>query len=481
MQAKIILVGARANGILALNKYGKENIAYFCDNSVEKQGQEIEGVQVIDFEKLCKIYDCNKHVIMVTPDNNFYLTEQLKMSGITDYILFQKNVDINLLDICSNYKKTYHKENSELDHYVNKSKTYDLLADVQPFIEDVEEVLKRNREGLELAYLGGGGEGEFYGNLQTLLQFADYGNYEKEYAPLVSHNALMPRKITEASYSTACVFSGDYYKENIHKLRPYVPVFTVGPYIQYAKGIYSTEKIQQIKKEQGRILTIFLPHSIEKINRNYNKEKFISEVVDRYSKEFDTIKMSVYWADMDKAMYDYATDIGVDIVTAGFRFDPGFNNRLRSILDMSDAIAGGDFGTHYVYAAYMKLPASKINISDNTSIGYSEFTGKLERMIEFGSEYDRYITLFNEAYDEKVRYSDKQQEVFAPYAGYRYSRSKEYIRAIFDISKSIFEECGGSLKGYPAAVKKVYENYDSNGKFYHMKVLTESVGNYIYY
>ena len=51
----LILFGAGKNGISALEKYGKDKGAFFCDNALEKQGAEIEGITVISFEEMLKI------------------------------------------------------------------------------------------------------------------------------------------------------------------------------------------------------------------------------------------------------------------------------------------------------------------------------------------------------------------------------------------------------------------------------------------
>lgn len=64
---KKILYGADKTGLLALNHFGKENIAFFCDGSSEKIGKRFNGILCISPDDLIKIKDqveiiiCSSH------------------------------------------------------------------------------------------------------------------------------------------------------------------------------------------------------------------------------------------------------------------------------------------------------------------------------------------------------------------------------------------------------------------------------------
>lgn len=69
---KLILFGAGRNGTLALKKYGRGKVAFFCDNLPEKQGTEVEEILVVSFEEMLRYY-YEGYNIMITPEDNTYL------------------------------------------------------------------------------------------------------------------------------------------------------------------------------------------------------------------------------------------------------------------------------------------------------------------------------------------------------------------------------------------------------------------------
>lgn len=83
---KLILFGAGKKGREALEKYGQKNVAFFCDNDIQKQGEFINGVKVISFEEMVRMY-CDKYIIMITPVSPLFLIGQLENANIKDYLL----------------------------------------------------------------------------------------------------------------------------------------------------------------------------------------------------------------------------------------------------------------------------------------------------------------------------------------------------------------------------------------------------------
>lgn len=478
---QLIIFGAGKRGVEIMKKHGKENVAFFCDNASQKWDTMIDGKTIVSFEKFMKMYDREKHTVIVSPVDFAIIAGQLEKNGVRDYIVYNSLEKINQVKRLKDEEKTYYEQNQLLDYFASQCSAWDLLEDCTGFIQLTKEVLKSYKEGLVLRHFGIGGEGNFYGNLDALLKYAQYDNFDKVYAPNVSHNAGVPIKRTETMYSSAAVFSGIYYKERIHQWRPYIPVFTVGPYIQYVNGIYTKEKVESLKKKNGKTLTVFLPHSIEYVGRNYKKEEFIDDVLKLYQNQFDTFILCVYWADILEPVCNYALSKKMKIVSAGYRFDSMFDRRLRSIFDLSDAIIGGDFGTHFVYAFQLGIKAARINISNNQTIIDDEISDIAERQVQFDEYYRDYQKGFFEYYDSEFKCTSKQREWLNPYAGFGVKRSVNYMHNIFDISQDILIECEGNLDDYPEAVKRVYKQYNKKNDIDKMSILAEATGNYLYY
>lgn len=481
MSRKIILFGAGGNGKETLKIYGRENVILFCDNDKNKINMLIDGVKVVSFDDMIKMYDRNEHIIIVTPNDSTFLVGLLEINGIDEYIIYKKEVKLNVIDFQRQDEVNFYDQNNLLDIYAKRSKEIDLIEDGLLLKEDAIEILKKHKEGATLLHYGIGAEGNFYGNLETLIEYAEYEDYERIYAPNVSHNALKPTKTTETMFDTAVIVSGKYYQKRIHKWKPYIPVFSVGPYIQYATGIYSTEKTKRTKEKNGKTVTVFLPHSIENISRYYSKNEFIDDVIKEYGKNFDTIYLCVYWADLAEDCCLYAREKGIKIITAGFRFDKLFTKRLRTIFDLSDAVAGGDLGTHYMYALTLNIPISRIGITNNTSIYDIEYGDSLMKKVQFDQKYKDYEHEFYDVVRTEFLCTERQKDWCRPYSGIGIKRSKDYIHNIFDISKDILLECEGKLDDYPRAVRTVYNRYVKEHDSDKMEILINATGNYAYY
>ncbi len=473
---KLILFGAGRNGILALKRYGIGNVAYFCDNLKEKHGTTIEGIQVIPFDEMIDFYR-DGYIIMVTPTFNTYLIGQLELEGIKDYLIF-KNEEIRFPFREKNEDFKY--ENSILDKLVEESSKIDMLTDISEFAKIAKEALRMNREeNLMLMYRGIKGESDFYGNLQAIIKYAGIYETDRKYFPIVSHQDCMPIYTPAFEYKSAVIMSGKYYRKKIHERAPYVPVFSIGPYIYYADGIYSQQKLKTVKEKIGRMLLAFLPHSVENVQRNYNRNGFIDSLIAEYKRQFESIWLCVYWADINDPVCKYAEDIGIHVVTAGFRFDSKFDERLKTILELSDAVVCGDIGTFIAYSLLMKKPIGRLNISNNDTITDGELKLDLERKLQLTNDYKTFTKDFYILFDKELKIAEEQINWMNDVCGFNQIRDKEYIKDIFDISKDIWEMCKYDLQKYPEAIRKVYSTYDVNYIFNKMAILNEAVGSYV--
>ncbi|MCI8799489.1 MAG: hypothetical protein HFH88_06695 [Lachnospiraceae bacterium] len=367
-----------------------------------------------------------------------------------------------------------------LDTLVEKSRELDLLSDVSKFSKLSIEAMKMSKErNFFLAYHGRHMESDFYGNIHALMKYAGIPLKEKKYFPIVSHEGCILKCEIEFKYKSAVIIPGQYYREKIHRRAPYVPVFTTGPYIHYAESIYSRSQIEDVKKKNGRTLLIFLPHSIENIERKYRKIDFINSVFREYKSQFQSIWLCNYWVDINDPVCEYAESMGIHVVTAGFRFDPLFDCRLKSILEIADAVLCGDIGTFISYALYMGKPIGRLDISNNSTIPDLSLHLNMKKKLQINKEYRDYQKGFTNFFDTQLRNSEEQKKWMDPVSGFEQVRDKEYINHVFSISKDIWLQCEGDLFRYPEAVRKVYSLYEEQAEIYKMAILKSAVGAYI--
>lgn len=82
---KIILFGAGDFGKRALDYFGSERVAFYADNNIQIVGKQIQGIDIISFDKLKEIYREYQIIISVDARKVSILAKQLEDNGITEY------------------------------------------------------------------------------------------------------------------------------------------------------------------------------------------------------------------------------------------------------------------------------------------------------------------------------------------------------------------------------------------------------------
>ena len=88
---KIILFGASELGKKALIYFNKENVAFFCDNDINKIGIKINDIECIGFNKLLEIH--KNYKIIITSMYEKEISEQLEKNNI-NYGIYKESIEI---------------------------------------------------------------------------------------------------------------------------------------------------------------------------------------------------------------------------------------------------------------------------------------------------------------------------------------------------------------------------------------------------
>lgn len=147
---------------------------------------------------------------------------------------------------------------------------------------------------------------------------------------------------------------GAYRKEILEKLTD-KNIIEIGPYIAYAKPSYSDLQIANIRKKNGRTLTVFPSHSTTHVDMQFDINQLIKEIK-RVGKQFDNIQVCLYWKDIILGKHKQYEAEGLTVVCAGHLYDREFLPRLKSILLLSDMIMSNDLGTYIGHAIYLGIP-----------------------------------------------------------------------------------------------------------------------------
>lgn len=256
-----------------------------------------------------------------------------------------------------------HKNNNEIKKISDEFKKIDSISNFSGFVNKVQSLITSDNV-VRAVYPNS--ENTMYGHL---LNFYEYAGLEFKETPFicVEHgvNFLMddmPRFKYEVS--TIMLFQSKYKQEMIHKTAPLKPVFAVGPYVHYAKPYYDNEKLQQIKSKLGKTIVIYLGHTWEKTSVERDTNEYI-KIIRQFQKEYDSIIFCLYWTDCRQELIDtLSREDKVHFVSAGYRGDPLFLSRTRTILEMADTVAGNDIGTYIGYALYLNKPIIYLDTAD---------------------------------------------------------------------------------------------------------------------
>ncbi len=131
-------------------------------------------------------------------------------------------------------------------------------------------------------------------------------------------------------------------------------VIKIGPYIAYANGVLARDMINETKERNGRTLLIMPTHSIKGYENQYDIDAFLHEI-NMVKKSFDTVMVCMYYYDILCKRHIPYKNAGYQIVSAG-NSSTFFLSKLRSILDLSDAVMCNNYTTGLQYAIYLDKP-----------------------------------------------------------------------------------------------------------------------------
>lgn len=199
-----------------------------------------------------------------------------------------------------------------------------------------------------------------YGNWWA-VKCAKKSRFEKDC--IIEHGIYFGKHILEGDlvfHKPKVIYTFGEYRKNALEI-PGSPLLVgvriepVGPYIIHVKNFLNPRSRRKIKKNYGKILLVFPTHGSPEVDLSYDQKAFM-ESIDRISKRYDTVFVSVYWLDIINSKYLIYQQKGYKIVTSGTRNDPRFLNRLKDLIELSDMTMSNDLGTHIGYCIALNKP-----------------------------------------------------------------------------------------------------------------------------
>ena len=245
-----------------------------------------------------------------------------------------------------------------------------------------------------------------YGIGNTLKKFSGFKGQINAY---IEHGLYFGNHIDDNQwYASKIVTFSNQRKKHLLDRNVNKDVHVIGPYINYADILFSSEYMRTLKTNLGKTLLIFPVHSSTNIDTTYdivNFTKQINQIKEDYS--FDSILVCLYFKDVfNKKLVNYYTSNGYKICSAGHKWDKHFLNRLKTIISLADKTISNDVGTNIGYCVSLRKPhtilKSEIQYTPDNDIGIDQIKGekKKERLLEIEEVKNGFMKTDGSIYDK---------------------------------------------------------------------------------
>ncbi len=186
-------------------------------------------------------------------------------------------------------------------------------------------------------------------------------------------------------------------------------VFAIGPFIHYASSLLSKKQIQSEKKRLGKSILFFPAHSTPVIGMEFDIN-FLIKQIKKISKNYQTVRICLYWKDVLMGRDKVYKDAGFECVTAGHMLDPNFLPRLKSLIEISDLTAANIISSQTGFCIFLKKP--HIYIDSNIVLKTSKHWKK---KINDVFESKEYLIIMKEFSKFNYKISEKQKRLESTY------------------------------------------------------------------
>ena len=348
------------------------------------------------------------------------------------------------------YKAVESKNNKDFMALASKLSKEDCIADPFSMLE-----IKRDFESGSCRYSRDKNFNNFliYGYWKAL--FPDVEFDEVCALPAIEHGLILANDVYEeivlTGRCTAVTFGT--YRQQVIREKAKIPAFAVGPYVQYAQPFYDENRLKEERTKLGKTLLVFPSHSTDDSEVKRDVKRQIAQIHEVES-NFDTVLISVFWWDIDNPMVDAFIAEGYKIVTAGFRDDPSFVSRQRTIIELSDQVLSDGIGTHVGFCRALSRPVKLMEETSEKT--YGSWINKRQASMNAATESIKSgINVPNSA---------TEQNMLDHYWGCNIKLEKDELHVIKQISKDITARSRGFKSHAWDVSKSLINEYLKNGE-----------------
>ncbi len=217
-------------------------------------------------------------------------------------------------------------------------------------------------------------------------------------------------------------------------------IYPIGGIIQYANNLLDKEEIEKEKERLGKNLLAFPKHGIRLIETKFDIEEYCC-VLKSYEKEFDSIRVCLYYDDINRGLHSIYRKYGFEIVTAGNTYNLDFFDRLKTIFSMASVTtsnyAGGPLGNSIMMGIPHFITPQNIELIYNKDENcWNEYYQNQIKSYRYSMD-KILLDNFTIRNDEVT---EKQKEIVIYYWGLGLKKSPEELKRIFNISEIIYSK-----------------------------------------
>lgn len=347
------------------------------------------------------------------------------------------------------YNFYYSKEDTKIFNLSNQLSNIDCISDTSHLLAFKKKILEQKII--------------FYSKNLHSTQYRLYGLHQSIFKnindhflvnyPSIEHGLIFRNtNWTDTSLTSraSCLTYGAFRKKILKKYYR-TPIFSVGPYIHYASDYYDEKQFLSVKSKLGKTLLVFPTHSTDDSSLVFSQNNFLTKILS-LSKNFDSILICSFWWNIDDPIILKLKSIGCKIVSAGYREDPLFLSRLKTIIKLSDFCIGDSIGTHIGYCTYLDKPFSFFDSA--SSVTSSDITSNNLDHIKY------HTNIIKNAFLDSEKINDDHIKILNHYWGFNEIKSEESISDIYNLNKLLTQKSLGFTDYFEVHARKLLNSKD---------------------
>ena len=306
---------------------------------------------------------------------------------------------------------------------------------MEKFIENIKDLAReRPLYTIELFV-----QNDCYGYAHILKRYAEVDlNYQIK--SVLEHSALLYDHVWKYDIVAPLpsIFTFSDYRFPFIRQFTNKALFAIGPSIHYAKCHFSDDELKNLRKQLGKTLLVFLPHSSWSTYIEFDIKKILS-VLKNLEREFDNIMICLGWKEVLRDIEKPFIAEGYSCVTAGHIYDKNFLDRLKTIILLSSHTVSFSYGTHIGFCIYLNKPhwvISGINQKVNVINKIDKATAIYKPTPLSKNQVSHFLSYFKEPRDD---ISKKQLELVDIIWGISHVKTKKELRELFEITEDMYK------------------------------------------